>query len=291
MAAVLNITLRGNDDEITFRGDGQGSYHLMPDIRGLGLPAQRVSAFKFQGRDGDFVSQQFFSSRTIVFLGRVKGATQAELDTNVTQVYRKCLIRDGKTIKTTAIIQMRNGNVYQLDCNVRDVDPIITRRKNKRLMPFLLQATDPNLYQSVTDSIAQVHKQSGTPGYVMPYTLPTTWGASASTIETINLIGQAVIHPVIEIVGTGSNPVITNKRTGQSLGFNVVLADQTLVIDMSRHTALIDDVSQINNLDFDNNNQWWVLLPGDNQIELASSEATDNLVARIKFRPAEIGIA
>ena len=291
MAAVLNITLKGNNDEIVFRGDGQGNYHLMAGIKGLGLPNLKTSLFELQGRDGVEITQQYFRSRTIAFVGRVKGITQGDLDTNISDVYAKCVVRDGKTVTTTAIIEMRNGNIYEVLCHYKSLEPIIDRRKNRRLMPFILVGTDPNLYQGTTDEILRVHKEAGTPGYTMPYTLPTDWGTGASSSQVVTIQGEGIIYPVIEIVGTGSNPVITNNRNNQSLGFNLTLADETLVIDMNNHTALVDGVSQINNLDFDDNNQWWSLLPGNNEIKLASSGATDDLTAHVRFRHAKIGIA
>ena len=289
MSAILNITLKGLTDQVTFRGDGVGDFQLLTPIHGFGLPSQRVSAFKYQGRDGEFVSHQFFTSRTINFTGRVKGLTQADLDDHVGEVYQKAVARNGQTITSTVEIELRDGTLYQIECNIRAISTSIDRRKNRRLIKFILQATDPNLYVGSTDQLETIQKLAGTPGYTFPYILPTTWGTGATGQKAINIQGEGIIYPTILISGTGSNPIISNLTSTQNLGFNLALADETLTIDMTNHTAKIGDVSQINNLDFNNNNQWWALLPGINEIQLGSSGAADSLQALVRFRHAKLG--
>ena len=290
MAGILNVTLQNDIGAVQFRGDGQGAYQLMSPVGGLGLPSQRTSAFKLQGRDGEFVSQQFFSSRLIPIVARIKGISQAQVAHNVAEMYRLGVRRDGKTITSTVTLELQDGTSYTLECNIRRLDSKITKRKTKRPVTMLLQASDPNFYIGSDNQIYSFTKQAGTPGYQMPYTLPVTWGDTLGNSINLELQGEAIVYPIVEISGSGSNPVITNSTTDESLGFLLTLDDETLVIDMAKHTALIGNVSQISNFDFNTNNQWWALLPGINKIQLTSSGATDVLTARVKFRPAKIGV-
>ena len=122
-------------------------------------------------------------------------------------------------------------------------------------------APDPYLY-SVDTSVVTLGALSNN-SLVFPFTFPITFGDVTGGQGTVTNSGNALGYPVITIIGTCSNLIITNTTTGESMTVNISLgATDVLVIDNNPRTRSIT-LNGINRMDLKVGN-WITCPPGDN---------------------------
>lgn len=92
-------------------------------------------------------------------------------------------------------------------------------------------------------------------------------GTGGSNIITTKSIDN--IYPVWTLTGPAQNPILENITLGKTLRYTGnITSTQTLVVDMSRKTALLNGTSVVGNLSGD----WIMLAPGNNRL----AYTTDN---------------
>lgn len=265
------------------------NFHIQSPIEGLGKPTIRTSSDFFGGRDGGYVSSQFYGMRVIVVRG-----FYAAPSCESAQGLRDSLI-DALPIrqKLPLFVQMFEGTNYFTEVFVTDVKMDVSA-PTSGLYQLTLVAPDPYLY-AAGDGIdpesgyitQEIYKLVGG-GYVMPYILPVTWEAG-ETAAIIENTGDIWVYPTITLTGKYTNPKVSNLTTGKIVQLNVTTAPtDIIVIDMKNRTITLNGGSIAAYRSDDSS--WWALLPGDNRVIIETSSGSDDTVGIVKYRPGVEGV-
>lgn len=96
-----------------------------------------------------------------------------------------------------------------------------------------------------------------------------------STSKMFGVGGTYYARPVLEIEGPCRNPRITHTETDRAIRIDIDIASsETLVIDVRDKTVKLEGVNVYSNVRSDN--EWWVLLPDQNN-QLTFSRSTTGL--------------
>lgn len=267
---------------------GDTAYKLLRGITGLGKPGIRMGSGLFGGRDGGYVSSQYYDMRIVNIPGHYLGDT-----CNQAQELRAALnaipIRKMLPVYVTTF----TGQKYYLEAYINDLKNDIEAETDGEFN-IQLVAPDPYLYDAGdgTDPssgwIEQEFYKVGGGGYPTPYTLPVTW-APGQTPAQIDNDGDIYIYPQIILTGVYTNPRITNVTTGAFIELNVTTAPgQVIVIDMKNRTITLDGGSVASYRTDDST--WWALLPGANIVLLDSDSGGDEDSGIIRYRTGVEGI-
>lgn len=259
--------------------------YLDEPIDGLGLPPIRTSSGNYSGRDGGYVGAQFYGMRLITLTGRFFSLNPAALEAS-----RRSLAAAVATPSVTLNITTNGGNQYLVNTNIDSLDMPIIRDPTTAPFKITLIATDPIIYDnSSSGSMSVTVNPARGGGITWPITWPITW-AAGSAPTTVNNTGNATIYPTITLTDKMTNPSITNQTTGQffTLTGLTTTAGDVLKIDMKNRTVLLNGGSVLPFVT--STSSWWPLLPGNNSINLTTSDGTDTTVATVSWRSGYRGI-
>jgi len=255
-------------------------------VDGLGLPALRTSSGNFSGRDGGYVSAQFYGMRLITLTGRIFSA-----DATIVEAKRKALAAAVATSPITVDITTNAGSLYTLTAYLDSLDMPIQRAISRAPFKLSLLAPDPVIYDnSVSGSHSANIPLSLGGGLTWPLSwTPLTWAAGGMPV-TVNNTGDVPLYPVITLTDKVTNPTLLNVTTGQFFFLSglVTAPGDTLVIDMKNRTVLLNGGSVLPYVT--TTSAWWQLLPGNNDIKLTSSDSSDPVTATIEWRSGVRGI-
>lgn len=269
---------------------GEGtSYYLSPGLEGFGKPPIRTSGDDYSGLDGGYVSDQYYGRRELVIPGFYNAGSCDEAQQLRNDLEAALEIRADLPLIVTTF----NGDFYYANVRVVDLKAPITSGKSGVFQIYLM-ASDPYFYDG-GDGIdpdsgfqtATVYRYVGG-GYLTPYILPVEW-EPGSTPTVVENTGDLLIYPQLVLPGTFTNPVITNRTTGQFVGLDLTTtAGDEVVIDMKEHTVTLNG-GNIASLRTDQSS-WWPLLAGDNEIVLETAGGGDDDEITIRWRAAYGGI-
>lgn len=264
-----------------------GIKDLEPPVKGLGKPSVRTSSGNYSGKDGGWISGQFYSTRQIVITGSFTARSCALLEA------KKQELLDALPIRTLIpmFVTTFTGKIYYADVYFIDLQMDI---EDNIYAPFQLTllAPDPYLYDAgdgidpdsgyITQTI---YKLTGG-GYVLPYILPVIW-ETGSTPTSVNNTSDIYIYPEITFTGKFTNPIITNNTTGQfiQIGVTTTVGD-VIVIDMKNRTVTLNGGSILPY----KTGSWWGLQPDINMIQFTTGSGGDDCCAQLKYRIAYEGI-
>lgn len=277
----MTITLNG----VVF-GTSDTDIVLNPAVSGLTVPPIRTSLGNFSGRDGGWLSSQFYSYREIVIRGTVNGESCQDAAEKLCNLQTSIRIRQALPLDImTAIGVNYHTDVYLTDFNL-DID-------SKRIHEFqmTLVAPDPNFFITDPDDpesgwIEQTFTKIVGGGYVTPYVLPVAWEPSGQP-TVINNPTDSVIYPQIILEGEYTNPRINNVSTGEFIQVNVTTAPgDTIIIDMQNRTITLNGSSILAT----RTGTWWGLQPGQTLVSLQTDSPDDENEGTIRYRPAYTGI-
>lgn len=230
-----------------------------------------------------------FAANDIRFPLRIFGPNLAAQDAN-----RRTLSEAMRPTRGQGILQHTadDGTVRQLFCRetsrLRDV---VDRGPGSVKVGLIFSAADPFWYDvdwsTLTFTPSGVVTFFQTP--VFPLHISTGGLSSAFTVENL---GQDVAWPVWQIIGPGTNPVLTNLTTGQTLALTITLTlGQTLTVD-TRPTF-------VNVTREDGSNQWasvgdtsalWPLIVGSNAVTLSMSGTSSASALLLQYKQRYEGV-
>jgi len=250
---------------------------LSPPIQGLSIPPVRTSSGNYSGRDGGWLSSQFYSPREIVINGSVNGSTCAEAEAIA------CGLIEALPIRTPLAFDFSpdTGDEYSTEVYFIDIKMDIVSKKQ---IPFqiTLVAPDPYFYKNSGAWIEEDIEKIVGGGYVTPYILPVEWDASSQP-TIINNPTNTDIFPQIVLEGKFTNPRVANLTTGQFIQANVTTTDGDIIIfDLKERTITLNGGSILPT----RSGTWWGLVQGDNTIEFSSEGGDDDTSGIIRYRPA-----
>lgn len=259
---------------------------LNPPLRGLAIPPIRTASGNYSGRDGGWVSSQFYAVREIVLNGTVNGRSCPDAAEKLCRLQGAVRIRQGLPLYvTTGEGTTYFTQVYLAGFNM-DID-------NERIHTFqmTLIAPDPNFYIVDPDDPEQgwntvEFEEVVGGGYITPYVLPVEWQPSSQPTIINNPTDQLIL-PQIILQGKFTNPRVTNTTTGQyiELAVTTTTGDE-IVIDMKDRSIILNGGSILPS----KSGSWWGLIEGDNYVELHTDSSADDKSGLIRYRPAYSGI-
>jgi tail protein len=264
-------------------------YQIQAPISGLGKAPIRMGSGDWSGRDGGYVSSQFYSSRVIVINGFYIGGTCEEADALRLGLTEAVPIRQSIPLYITTF----SGKLLFTQTYIRDLKMDIT---NPLVGEFqiTLVAPDPFLYDA-GDGIdpdsgwqeVPIYKLIGG-GYVTQYNMPVQWTPGTTPTVAMNN-GDVMIYPQFKIVGQVQNPIIYNMTENKFVQINVTTASPTdeIVIDMGQRTVTLNGGSILSFRTLDST--WWGLRPGGNTIQFESDGSGDVNFGTLRWRNAYQG--
>jgi endo-1,4-beta-D-glucanase Y len=151
---------------------------------------------------------------------------------------------------------------------------------NLRVMP-VFQADDPYWYRAaVTQGFSGATARSFFP--VLPIHL-----ASSSVMGDIEIVTESDVEtwPVWTVMGPGSNLIIKNNTSGETLSANISLASgEAIKIDTQPYVKRVVGPDGSNWFRFLVSRSLWPLLPGSNDVTLSMTGATSSSYVSVAYR-------
>lgn len=277
-----------NINGLTLGGDSR--YFVQSPIQGLEKPPIRMGQGEWSGRDGGYVSSQFYSPRLITINGFYMGTNCNHADELRVNLSNSMPIRQSLPTFITTF----SGKQYFTQAYLKDYKADITSDRVGEFQISLV-SPDPLLYDAGDgvdpDSGWQnldVYKIVGG-GYVTAYDMPVQW--TPGTTPTIaNNDGDVVIYPQFKIVGAVNNPRIANLDENKFVELEITTTqpDDEIIIDMEQRTVTLNGGSILSYRTLDS--QWWGLTPGTNTVQFTSAGAEDVSMGTLRWRNAFQGI-
>lgn len=258
-------------------------YELEFPIVGLAKPDIRMAGSEYSGRDGGFVSAQYYARRQIVLNGFIIGLSCDDFETKKQDFLNELRIRTSLDIFITTFA---NRNFYT-SAYLMDVKMDITSQTAGRFQvslicedPFLYDAGDGIDPESGYSLVPIYRSLSG--GYETPYELPVEW-EPGSEYTIVNNNGDIIIYPQIVLTGTFTNPRIDNLTTGGYVAIDVVTGPgDVLIIDMKERTVTLNGGSILPYRT--ETSSWWGLVVGQNKIALNTDSPDDTQQGMVRWR-------
>lgn len=268
-------------------GSSSSIFDLQPGLRGLFIPPIRSSRGNWSGKDGGYMSSQFYAPRTITVPGGVTGNGCEE----IRQAY--CDIQAAVPIRQLIpfVFTDMEGEKYYTDVYLIDfqMDLEATFYADFQLTFY---APDPYFYKVSSGDEGsggwveqEIFRIIGG-GYPTPYVLPVVWepGSSPTVITNPN---DLEAYPQIRLEGKFTNPRITNGATGQYIEIGVSTSGgDVIIIDSFKNSVTLNGVSILPSV---SSGGFWRLVPGDNPISLTSSSSEDDGTAFVRYRIPYVG--
>lgn len=271
--------------------DSASRVYLKGPITGLELPGVRTSRGNRAGQSGSYIGAQFDDGRFITLNGHIWSTDVMEAKQKRREI-QEALPLYPETI--TVRIQDDDGRTYELRAQYVDFKMPIDGSRLKHQFKIDLEAPDPILYDTSAGSALTANIQKAIPGgFQFTDTTPqfdSFYFSDAQSISVINNSSPNIAHPVITITGKISNPVLTNKNTGETFSLTGYAVDSTAVtvIDMANHTVTLNGGNAFGYVPL--TAQWWGLEPGDNTIDFTSDSGSDVTLGVMTWRPGYRGI-
>jgi hypothetical protein len=266
-------------------------YQIVAPLSGLDQPPIRMGAGEWAGRDGGYVSAQFYGTRVIVVNGFFKGTSCEDGDNLRKNLIAALPIRQSLPFFVTTF----GGRHLFSQTYIKDFKMDITEGGILGKFMITLVAPDPLLYEA-GDGVdpdsgwqeAPVYKLVGG-GYVTQYDMPVQW-TPGTTPTIVTNAGDVIINPQIVYNGIVTNPIITNVTTNKFVRINITTTQPTdqLIIDMDKRTVTLNGGSVLSYRTLDS--IWWGLNPGNNTISFTSSGGSDINFATVRWRNGYKGV-
>lgn len=256
---------------LLFNGGPVEPFYMVTSVDGLWAIDDKINDSDNQVDDGEFFGEDHVASKQIIvnldilaateasaqgYLDSLRSAWQPQLDF-IPFAFRKAGFSDKQFlwVKPRKLAAPNNWDTT----------------KGRLTVVGELRAADPRIYELTQQLVA----------------IPTNGNANCSQGGWYSRGSD----PIIEIDGPFTNPRITNNLWARTIRLDLVVPfGQTLIIDVAAKTILMYDGA--NYFDYysykRNDNQWWSLTPGVNNIAFAATGTTSNTHCRVKWYNARI---
>lgn len=266
-------------------------YQIVAPLSGLDVPPIRMGSGNWSGRDGGYVSSQFYGSRIIVVNGFYRGSSCENADELRKELIAALPIRQSIPV----YIYTFGGRNLFTQTYVTDVKMDITNGGIFGEFQITLVAPDPLLYEAGDGSNPDsgwinmpVNKLLGG-GYITAYDMPVQWTPGTTPAIATN-DGDVVIYPQFKIKGIVQNPIITNLTSNRFVRINVTTTspDDEIIIDMKQRTVTLNGGSILSFRTLDS--KWFGLELGDNVLQFTSSGSSDVTFGTLRWRNGYKGV-
>lgn len=268
----------------------ENSYYFLTEVDGLGSsPGIRDTRENRASEDGQYDYGQYLSGRLVTFKGNILAPT-TDLRRSARDVLKNNFLSDGtyNWLKW----QESGEEAKQVYCKVYSLDINDSVGQGPYIRGFTINflAIDPRIY-SQTEQVITINIPSSVGGRGYPSKdYPKDYGtAQIGGRATINNAGKKECPPMVKMYGPLTNPKIKNNTDDyKEIKVNIVVASgDYLEIDFEDKTIMLNgNTSRYGHADDDN--QWWKILSGNNDIEFRDGGGNINAYAQIIFRSAWI---
>jgi hypothetical protein len=283
MNPELGITLIGNGLTIALNS-GLSGYFLDDSVDGFGFPNIRTSSGNYSGQPGGYVGKQLAGMRPISLSGRAYA-------TDVASVFelRRNLVTALANFVVSVLITTYDGRSYLVDANVTDFDMPLKDSMNFADFKIELLAPDPIIYDNTTGAeliVPLARMVYG--GFSWPIEWPLVWGANSGPVTVTNN-GTVFIQPKITLYDVMTNPVLTNRTTGDvfTLAGLTTSPGDVVVIDMKKRSVTLNGGNIFARVA--PSSRWWGLVVGPNDITLESGSGSDTVSGLLSYRSGVLG--
>lgn len=265
--------------------------YLDEPIEGLDLPPTRTSKGTNSGQHGGYVGAQLRGARAVsvpghIFSGSVSEALQKRRELQSVFV----LHPDINVIR----YQDDDGQLYTFNAYLIDFKMPINRTTMRSQFKIELEAPDPVIYDDAAGAaLESVVNQVIPGGFQFTDESPqfdNFYFSAGTDSTTVTNTSEVTSLPIITIEGKITNPVFTNRTTGESFRLEAYAVDSSAVtvINMAERTVTLNGGNAFAYAPVDVD--WWGLVPGENLIEFTSGAGGDVTQATISWRPGYWGI-
>ena len=280
----IKYTLTGPNGGVAVFNDQTDPNYVgaLTEVTGFDNPDVRENADDLVQMDGGIHGDFFYGRRPITMTGLILNPASA----TERNARSDKLTRAADALRADATLAFTPSGGVPSVMWVRKNQPTRITGAWQKQFQLALVAADPRIYSSALHT-STVSAGTSTPvgrsydkGYGIDYGPASPVGQALVTNA-----GTTLTYPVLTITGPASNPQITNMTTGQRISLIYTLADgEQLVVDtLNRTVRLGGTTDRYGAVDF-GNTSWWGLVPGVNDIRLASFSSGASL--RVDWRDA-----
>jgi hypothetical protein len=269
-----------------YLNDTLHKYHLT-GVEGLDSPGIRETRENKAAAHGQNDYGTYLAERLITFKGTILADSYLERN-QLRQDLLDGFVPDG----TFGWLKWNDGiNSYQVYCKVlsRDIDDNYKDDSFNRDFLINLVAVDPCIY-SQTENIDTIYIPSATGGRGYVKTYAKAYGTiSVGGKATLNNLGNFDSLPTVKLYGPLTTPKIRNNSdSAKEIQIDTtVSAGDYLEVDFADHTIMLNGTTSRYNF-LNSNSDWWVIKPGNNDIEFRDSGGNVLGYALINWRSAWI---
>lgn len=262
------------------------------DVEGFDMPSIRTSKGSNTGQHGGYIGAQTFGPRSVTIPGSIFASDVSTALAKRRELQSHLVLHPGIN---RVRVEDDDGSRYVFDAALIDFKMPISRGRMKSLFKIELEAPDPIIYDDAAGSALEASINQVVPGgFQFTSTSPqfgsTFYFSAGQASTTVENTSEVNSYPVITIEGQITNPVFTNRTTGESFRLEnySVDASSVTVIDIAERIVTLNggNVFAYAPVDVD----WWALVPGENQIEFTSGAGGDVKSATMTWRPGYWGI-
>lgn len=246
-----------------------GTYSMVTDVKGLGLPSPRSSIFERANRHGAVDHTRYHQGRILSIEGVVWGDDSVSPWDTFDELKEHFAL---SSLPEKILTFRLKGRVDEMLAKVKIASPIDDSMAPGHIRwAVTLFSADPRIYGAVLRSSQYNPAGSVSNGGVaMPLDFPLQFSNTGLSGFLVVNGGQFASPPILKIHGPVSNPIVYNISTGQSIQIVASLgASDEVVIDVVNRTVLLNGSSRPDI--FSASSSWWELQPGTNSLQLSGS--------------------
>jgi len=265
---------------------------LSPNVQGLDAPDYRIVQYPIPGQDYARVSANFYDARTITLEGMIQGQNPTDYRQRRQALSTACLLqRDSNGYPVTTKLQFTtmDGNSYFVNVIPKRpvfADTYLTWTKYQ----VSLVAPDGRIYGTSQQTIGSITTLIGG-GFVVPCVVPVIGSGSSGGSATITNSGNVESHPIITFTGPLTSPYVQNQTSSYAFQLDYTIpGGSSVVVDMYNKTVVLNGSQNLISAMDATNNFWWTILPGQNTIQLSTSNSGDGGYVSVSVYPAYAGV-
>lgn len=279
------------DYQLEYRGLllGAGTGYELVELRGLGLAEVRSSDTARPRDHGRFAGTDYLDARVLQFDIEVWAPDADGLAERMDTLTAAFAPGDSEQ---PLVFQLPGADdKRRIHCRPRRLGyPIANGHQFGVIEALTVEcvATDPRVYDN-TQQNASVGLATGGGGLEFPATFPVSFGTpGTSNIIDAGNAGTFETRPVARIDGPATNPILENITTGHQLALNGALAGgEFLLVDFAERTVLLNGTASRYGW-VDDPDQWWVLVPGSNEVRFSASTYEGGALLTLSWRSARL---
>ncbi len=266
------------------RADKGIRYKVLVDEQGIFSPAIYFGSFKLPHEGGEILNYARVGTRSLtipIYVGGDDEEMLREAIERLMKAFRPKMDANGKPVSGKLVYQFANQTRFLNCVFAGGLEKASSRGLNFAIFQVKLIAHDPFWYAAEVNSIQYLFEAAFTPW--LPWQFP--WNTSVAGIHAkvmIPLEESWRVAPMFEVYGPAKEIVLENTSAGTRFQVNYDLAEgEKMVINMHEKLIGLEDGQ---NLWAYSEGEMWELVPGENEVTMRLSDATQASEVVLQYR-------